>query len=311
MRDYNTELNALQEKLARKGKIESMLRSLRSQLTELQAEEQRLAAQRSKEQSDVDRLEQGSLAAFFYAAISKKEEKLDREKAEAYAAAVKHDAARRQVEAAEYDIHALETELQDLSGVQTEYDRLFEEKMEAVKAENPAYGDELCRMEDQLGYIWAQKREIDEALSVGRGILSQITSIESSLDSAEGWGTWDLLGGGLISDLAKHSHLDEAQAQINDLQDSLRRYHTELADVTVQADVQAQVDGFLRFADYFFDGLFADWAVLDSIHSSQQQIGSTRCQVEDIQGKLERMKSAMQAEEGALNERIRELVLRA
>lgn len=311
MRDYNTELNALQEKLARKGKIESMLRSLRSQLTELQDEEQRLAAQRFKEQADVDRLEKGSLAAFFYAAISRKEEKLDKEKAEAYAAAVKHDTARRQVEAAEYDIHALETELRDLSGVQAEYDRLFEEKMDALKSENPAFGDELCRMEDRQGYTAAQKREIDEALSVGRDILSQIASIESSLDSAEGWGTWDLLGGGLISGLAKHSHLDEAQVQINDLQDSLRRYHTELADVTVQADVQAQVDGFLRFADYFFDGLFADWAVLDSIHSSQQQIGSTRCQVEDIQEKLERMRSAMQAEEDELNERIHELVLRA
>lgn len=311
MRDYNTELNALQEKLARKGKIESMLRSLRSQLTELQGEEQRLAAQRSKEQDDVDRLERGSLAAFFYAAISKKEEKLDKEKAEAYAAAVKHDTARRQAEAAEYDVHALETELGDLSGVQAEYDRLFAEKMDAVKSENPAFGDELCRMEDRQGCIAAQKREIDEALSVGRDVLSQIASIESSLDSAEGWGTWDLLGGGLISDLAKHSHLDEAQAQINDLQESLRRYHTELADVTVQADVQAQVDGFLRFADYFFDGLFADWAVLDHIHSSQQQIGSTRCQVEDIQAKLERMRSAMQAEEDALNERIRELVLQA
>lgn len=311
MRDYNTELNALQEKLARKGKIESMLRSLRSQLTELQGEEQRLAAQRSKEQDDVDRLERDSLAAFFYAAISKREEKLDKEKAEAYAAAVKHDTARRQAEAAEYDVHALETELRDLSGVQAEYNRLFAEKMDAVKSENPAFGDELCRMEDRQGCIAAQKREIDEALSVGRDVLSQIASIESSLDSAEGWGTWDLLGGGLISDLAKHSHLDEAQVQINDLQDSLRRYHTELADVTVQADVQAQVDGFLRFADYFFDGLFADWAVLDHIHSSQQQIGSTRCQVEDMQAKLERMGSAMQTEEDALNERIRELVLRA
>lgn len=310
MRDYNTELNALQEKLARKGKIESMLRSLRSQLTELQAEEGRLSAQRFKEQADVDRLEKNSLAAFFYAAISKKEEKLDKEKAEAYAAAVKHETARRQVEAVEYDIHALETELRDLSEVQVNYDRLFAAKMDAVKSENPAFGDELCHMEDRLGYIAAQKREIDEAISVGQGVLRQIMSIESSLDSAEGWGTWDLLGGGLISDLVKHSHLDDAQAQINDLQDRLRRYRTELADVTVQANVQAQVDGFLRFADYFFDGLFADWAVLDSIHSSQQQIGSTRCQVEDIQGKLGHMKATMQAEEDTLNKRIRELVLR-
>jgi len=35
--------------------------------------------------------------------------------------------------------------------------------------------------------------------------------------------------------------------------------------------MQVNVDGFLRFADYFFDGLFADWAVLDRINQSQEQ----------------------------------------
>lgn len=310
MNTHDSELDSLRGKLARKEKIEAMLPSLRAQLAELRAEEERLAQVRTREQSDVDRLEVGSLAALFYSVLNRKEEKLDREKAEAYAAAVKHNAAVRQTEAAKQDICELEAELADLSGIEAQYKAAFAARSAAIKSENPTSGAEICRMEDRLGFLTAQRREIGEALSAGQAALSQIISIEGELDSAEGWGTWDLLGGGLISDLAKHSHLDEAQSQINKLQDQLRRYHTELADVTIQADVQAQIDGFLRFADYFFDGLFADWAVLDSIHSSQEQIASTHAQVEEVQRRLESMKAAVQAEEERLKTHLEELVLK-
>jgi DNA repair exonuclease SbcCD ATPase subunit len=311
MNTYGSELDALREKLARKGKIEAMLPGLRTQLEALQAEEERLAQIRAQEQSDVDRLEEASLSAFFYSILNRKEEKLDREKAEAYAAAIKHDAAVRQTEATRQDLGELEAELAGLSGIEQRYQTALDARAAAIKAENPAYGAELCHIEDRLGFLTAQCREIDEALCAGQSALSQILSIEKELDSAEGWGTWDLLGGGLISGLAKHSHLDEAQSQVNALQDQLRRYRTELTDVTIQADVQAQIDGFLRFSDFFFDGLFADWAVLDSIHNSQAQIASTHAQVDAVQRRLESMKETVQAEEERLKTQLEELVLKA
>lgn len=71
----------------------------------------------------------------------------------------------------------------------------------------------------------------------------------------------------MLSDMVKHSHLDEAQQRVKYLQVQLRRFKTELTDVTIHADIQVSIDGFLRFADYFFDGLFADWAVLDKINN--------------------------------------------
>lgn len=310
MNIQDSELDSLRGKLARKEKIEAMLPSLRAQLAELRTEEERLAQTRTREQSDVDRLETGSLAAFFYSVINRKEEKLDQEKAEAYAAAVKHDAAVRQTEAAKQDICELEAELSGLSGIKAQYEAAFAARTAAIKVENPESGAEICRIEDRLGFLTAQLREIEEALSAGQAALSQIVSIEGELDSAEGWGTWDLWGGGLISDLAKHSHLDEAQSQINELQNQLRRYRTELADVTVQADILVQIEGFLRFADYFFDGLFADWAVLNSIHSSQEQIASTHAQVDEVQRRLESMKAAVQAEKERLKTNLEEFVLK-
>ena len=105
---------------------------------------------------------------------------------------------------------------------------------------------------------------MQEALIAGNAALSCADQILFQLNSAEGWGTWDLVGGGLLSDLAKHSHLDQAQASVETLQSQLRRFKTELADVTINADIQVSIDGFLRVADYSFDGIFADWAVLES-----------------------------------------------
>ncbi|WP_101910392.1 hypothetical protein [Marasmitruncus massiliensis] len=65
MKDYDIEFNVLRENLARKSMIKSMLTSIRTQLTKLEMEEQRLAKIRSKEQADVARLEKVSLAALF------------------------------------------------------------------------------------------------------------------------------------------------------------------------------------------------------------------------------------------------------
>ena len=59
-----------------------------------------------------------------------------------------------------------------------------------------------------------------------------------------GWATFDLFGGGLISDLAKHGHLDSAQHNVALLQSQLRRFRTELADVGGAASgMQVSIDG--------------------------------------------------------------------
>ena len=135
--------------------------------------------------------------------------------------------------------------------------------------------------------------EIRVAIAAGSRALRSADYILSSLDAAQNWGTWDLLGGGLISTLAKHSSLDEAQDEVQQLQTELRRFKTELADVTIHTDMQVNVDGFLRFADYFFDGLFADWAVLDKISQSQSSVQTTKNQIESVISMLRSMEDTV------------------
>ena len=41
-------------------------------------------------------------------------------------------------------------------------------------------------------------------------------------------------------------------------------------------------EGFLRFADYFFDGIVADWLVQDRINNARQQVDEAIRRVEQI-----------------------------
>lgn len=103
-----------------------------------------------------------------------------------------------------------------------------------------------------------------------------------SLSKAEDWGTWDLLGGGLLCDLAKHSDIDDAQTEAQQTQYLLRKFRTELVDVRIDSDLRIEVGSFARFADFFFDGLFADWCMQSKIHDSQANVESVEKQVEDV-----------------------------
>lgn len=236
------------------------------------------------------------------------DEQLTKEREEAYAARVKYDAAARELAAVEADLDRYEGELAGLHYCEQQYSAVLKNKTEAVKAAGGSTAEEILTIEERLTFLNSQSQELREAVSAGNSALSTANQVISSLDSAEGWGTWDLMGGGLISDLAKHGHLDDAQSSIEHLQSQLRRFKTELADVKISADMQVNVDGFLRFADYFFDGLFADWAVLDKINQSQEQVHSTRRQIENVLLQLGSMQRSVEQEQAQLQSKLDALV---
>ena len=80
-----------------------------------------LEAQFREEQDDVDRLEGRSLSAFFYQVIGKMDEKLTKEKREAYAAKVKYDAVARELAGIEADLRECQAELEDLQDCEERY----------------------------------------------------------------------------------------------------------------------------------------------------------------------------------------------
>ena len=286
MTKFNEKLEELRNSMIRKKRLEDLLKDLKTQQKELTSKVYDLEREANKEQLDVDKLEGKSLSALYYSMIGKKGERLEIEKQEAYLAKVKYDTAADELRAVDADIKRYESELQSIKWSKEQYEEILQEKEKAIKATNHPEIENILQLEEKLVEIKSNKKELNEAISAGHSALSVIEEILSSLDSAEGWGTWDLFGGGILTDLAKHSHLDDAQNAVNTLQIELRRFKTELADVEIKGDMKVNIDGFLRFADYFFDGLFADWTVLDKINQSQTQVEQTKKHVINVINRL-------------------------
>ena len=312
MKFYDTTLKQLYDMTAEKKRLDAKYADLKAQAATYEEQIAIFRASCEKEQEDVDKLEGRSLAAYFYYIIGKKNEKLDKEREEAYAARVKLDAAERELTAVKSEMEAVRKRLGELSGCENAYSRALESRREEIKASSTPEAEELLRLEGEIAHTERQQKEIGEAILAGNAAYAIAEKIFSELDSADGWNTWDMFGGGgLITHMAKHEHLDDAQDLVENLQDKLRSFKTELADVSINTDMQVNIDGFLRFADYFFDGLFADWAVADRISESMSAVQKTRNQIGHLVDKLTKMKEESERSEKRLRDRADAIVVEA
>lgn len=292
----NAKLKELQQQVARKKRLTRLLEELKDRRYEVDKKVAELEKSKISEQKDVDRLEGISLASFFYGLVGKKDEKLDKERTESYAATAKYETAMCELEVIDKDIDRYEAELRSLTWCEKHYEEALNEKKEAIKQSGVSGVEELLELEHQLDRLENQIKEIDEAIAAGNKADSIADHAYAKVSDAEGWGTWDMLGGGTISSLAKHSCLNEAQQYITQLQISLSNFKTELTDVRIQSNMSIQIDGFLQFADFVFDGLFVDWAVQDKIVNSKKEIEKTKNQIGEVLEKLSHMKEAARKE---------------
>ena len=268
MSESNVDLKGLQQQVAEKKRLEAKLQELYTQQETLEAQTGELERAKLSEQSDVDRLEGRSLAAFFYNVVGKLDQKAD--------------------------IAHCEDQTARLAGCEERYQAALQEKAAVIRRSGSEAAWKLLETETRISALESRMKEIREAVDAGNTALQAADKVLETLDDAESLSTWDVLGGGLLVDLAKHESLDNAQERVEQLQEDLRRFKTELTDVTVEADIQVSIDGFLQFADFFFDGLFADLAVMDHIHGSQEKVRKTR---DEIQAVLSRL-TDMQTETG-------------
>lgn len=287
--EINEKMKQAQQGIARLHKIESMLKGLESEQKTLERKTSNLKAILDKEKCDVDKLENTSIASVFYSVLGSLDEKVEKERREALAAKLKYDQATRDLDDVKYRISELTSESENYAGCQREYDLLYAQKKKELMDAADETAQRMHELTDSLNLAGVHYREITEALNVGNKVLDSLSLALEHLDSAEGWGTFDLLGGGLISDLAKHSHIDDAKAETENTQRLLRQFKTELSDISIGSDVFIETEGFAKFADFFFDGLIADWFMQSRIQSSQESVSDVESKVSVILKRLREM----------------------
>lgn len=306
---YKEELRSLKEKTLRKAHLENLIDDLVMQRADLEDKVYFLGISKNQEQKDADRLEGRSLTAFFYTVIGKKEEKLEKELQEARAAAVKYDAAERELAAVKADLERYEAEMRSLEGCEKELENAMTEAAAQAKASDTPEAEKIRLAEEEIIRLQNSLREHDEAVEAGDKAYKTVCAVLEKLGKAENWGAWDLFGGGILADIAKHEALDEAQNMIESLQVDLRRFKTELSDVELQYDIQVNIDGFLKFADFFFDGLFADFASLRRIEKSKEEIEKTKHNLENTLNSLIASQNSIDSSIAKLKAELQELLI--
>ena len=312
MNTYDNHLMELQQKVAQKKQLDAKLKEFQNQRRIFDQKVLEFKVQYQSEQEDVEKLEGRSLANYFYRVVGKMDAKLDEEARQAAEAKVKLDAAERQLAAVDSRIREIQAQLREISGCEAVYYRELEKKKAEVKADGSPMGEEILKCEEKIAFLESRKKEIKEAVSAGHSAQGAADQVLRELDEADSWNTFDMLGGGgIITHMAKHSHLDDAQEMIEYLQVKLCSFKSELADINIHAGMQVNMDGFLRFADYFFDGLFVDWTVRGQIRDSQDSVYGVRAQIDTAINKLYSLEKETDREIDGLRAKIESLLVGA
>lgn len=304
-------LHELQRKAARKAYLHSVISALRNQARELAEKVERLDKERKIEQGEFDKMSGKSLSAFFYTMAGKKDEQLVKEQREALAAQAKYDTAVRELEAVKQDIKRYSKEYLSLVGFDIRYEKLLKEKAQALKANGNPEAERIVELEKQLAEAESAKEEITEAVSAAKRADRSVSAVLENLSHAEEWASWDIIGGGMIADRAKQDKLDAAQDSVEVLQVDLRLLKAELADIAENAEIRVDIEGFLRFADWFFDGIFADYSILQRIDEAKEKIYDIKNKIKQIISHLQEKLAETDARADAAKSELDTIVLKA
>jgi len=303
LQDLSARLSKIAEQKRLQEKLKRDLHAVETELRDKSARLESLGTQLAKEKVDVEKLERTSLTALFYSVLGSREQQLEKERQELLSVQLLYQQTKYQVEALRQDQASLLQRFNKLTGIESEYELLLSAKEQLLHQSNQAVAKELIALSEQIASLDVEVKEMTEAITAGDQVVSGLDQVIKSLESAENWGTWDIMGGGLISTAIKHSRIDDARSGVNDVQVEISQFKRELADVRKNVELQIDMGELASFADFFFDGLIVDWVVQAKISESLEQTKKAKNVVAQAIKELESLKSIAQNKGNDLQEK--------
>lgn len=306
----STRLAEIAEQKRLKKKLEQNLLSVKKELADKSSTMESQRIKLEKEKVDVDKLERTSLTALFYSVLGSREQQLEKERQEMLTAQLNYQQTKYQVTFLEQEQSSLSLQLAQLEDVESEFKRLLSEKEQLLLQSNKPATAELAALDESASSHGSEMKEIAEAINAGKAVGSGLEQVIASLESAEGWGTWDMFGGGFLSTAIKHSKIDDARNSVLDVQAKMSQFRRELADVQKNMEINIDISKLLTFADYFFDDLIIDWIVQSKIVDSLEQSRQAKALIDETIRHLENIYQATQSKLNALQENRTQLIER-
>ena len=128
--------------------------------------------------------------------------------------------------------------------------------------------------------------QINRAMQLTDQLIGCLDDAERQLSSARNWGFIDVLGGGLITDLIKHSKLRNAQTTMEHVNSIMQQLQQVLGSISIPGDYRMEIGGFATFADFFFDSGIVDIYMTAKIMNSLTEVKKLKQRAYDLKQKL-------------------------
>lgn len=284
MQDFRR-LDELAKEMAQRDYLVKKRKHIAEELNALSQEEIRLSSQVKKETNDHKKFEGLSIKRLLKLFSENYEEMMDKEYREMKIAEYKHAELLDQMQAYQDEIVHITELLKQYVNLDQEYNTLLNAKRlwandEGLKA--------VEQFENEIRMLKNRQTEIEEALDACKTLVMSLKSAKEGLSSAKSWGVFDIIGGGLITSMVKHDHINRASAFIKDASDKAKLLNRELFDLKVYLDIERfEIDTFSKTFDVFFDNIFSDLSIQEEINLAYDNICANTDMADALMHKLE------------------------
>lgn len=258
--EFNDRLRDTKEKLIKYNKSKNRLALVKNEIVENKKSEEELGYFLKQRSKKIKKLEKCSLLKVIYTIFGILENKLNKATINYLSLKLKYDNLIDLIEDQLKEKKYLKNICSDLNTIEKKYDALLKEKEKILISENAEVKKELMELYSKINESEIKIKEINEAIETGKLMSQSIMNLVKILSSAKNWGIFDILGGGIIATAAKHSKLNNAKSELLKVQKLAGNFEKELIDInkTYQIQTDITIGGFLKFADYFFDGFLSN-----------------------------------------------------
>lgn len=287
-REINEQIYNLKEKIRIKEKLESLKNKATIELENKVHSRNELIKVLVKEEKDVIKLESAGISSLFLSLIGRKEDKLDKEREEYLTVKMKYEEYIESIKELEAEIQYANIELKKYQNANEDYLRAIKDKRQIILREDSLESKLLKEGLEAINEIKLDIKEVQEAIDAGEKANASLKDMREHLETARNWGVWDIMGGGLISNIAKHSAIEKANQISHNTQSNLKSLEKELSDVNNFTDISLDLSSFATFADFFLDGFFVDWFVQSKINNSITNVDNLYNNINEIIRDLKR-----------------------
>ena len=306
------ELQKLRDGIIKYNQLEDQINALSTTLDILAKEIATSKQALKKESKDVEQLNSKSLQSIYHKIRGNYDSQLEKEMQEQQQAKLQLDLKIQELEHLQLEIQNLRNAKLTYHDCQQNYNRLYKEKLNELLSDTSSdvkAKESLLGLQKDIEHSTNKLNELNEAVRAGKRVQTSLNQALNHLKSASSWGTFDIFGGGLITDMAKHSKIDDARQALSKAQRDLRDFRSELADVSMNISISIDIGSFTKFADYFFDDIFSSISVKSKITDAQNNVTNAIKKVQSTLITLEQTILKTKDDIDSANAKIEEIVV--